>query len=178
VDGGRKMTRSKKETTSIIEPTQAELALYNQIITDLQEEQIDEFANEYFDLVQAEKIKCSFPKYVIDKVVRPVKPGDTISYSDENNNIQYLFCLVRKDIEDKTYLLFSLVDSETETLRTDQVYLFFVDGLDENGIEVIDIMPATEDAEKILDIMEASDDVEMVEGDIQEETEESSNKSM
>lgn len=160
------MTRNKKETTSIVEPSQAELALYNQIIADLQEEQIDEFANEYFDLVQAEKIKCSFPKYVIDKVVRPVKPGDTISFVDENNTMQYLFCLVRKDIEDKTYLLFSLVDAETESLRTDQVYLFFVDGLDENGIEVIDIVPASEDAEKILDILEASEDVELVEGDV------------
>lgn len=165
------MTKKNKETTSIIEPTGAELALYNQLIKDLQEEQLDEFANEYFDLVQKEECKCSFPKYIIDKLIRPVKPGDTISFIDENNTINYLFCLVRKDIEEKTYLLFALVDNETEALMTDQVYLFHVDGYDENGIEEIDLVPASEEAERILDIMEADEDVSMVEGDIQEEEE-------
>jgi hypothetical protein len=163
------MAREPKKTTSIIEPSQAELNLYNQLIKDLQETQLDEFANEYFDLVQKEEINCSFPKFIIDKLIRPVKPGDTISYVDENNTIQYLFCLVRKDIEDKTYLLFAMVDSETESLKTDQVYLFFVDGYDENNIEIIDLFPAGEEAERILDLIEGDENVAVVEGDIQEE---------
>lgn len=163
------MARKNKEQSSIIEPTEAELNLYNQLIKDLTEEQLDEFANEYYDLVQQEQIKVSFPRHIINKLIRPVKPGDTISFIDENNSVQYLFCLVRKDIEIKTYLLFALVDSETETLLTDQVYLFFVDGYDENGIEVIDIFPAGEEAEKILDLIEGDNGVQMVEGDIQEE---------
>jgi hypothetical protein len=156
------MTRKPKETTSIVEPTQAELNLYNQLIKDLQEDQLDEYANEYFDLVQKEESNISFPRYVIDKLVRPVKPGDTISYMDEKNTIQYLFCLVRKDIEDKTYLLFAMVDSETEALKPEHVYLFFVDGVDENGIEIIDLFPAGEEAERILDLLEEDESVEMV----------------
>jgi hypothetical protein len=163
------MARQPKKTTSIIEPSQAELNLYNQLIKDLQEQQLEEYANEYFDLVQKEELKCSFPKFIIDKMIRPVKPGDTISYVDENNTIQYLFNLVRKDIEDKTYLLFALVDSETESLKTDQVYLFFVAGYDENGIEEIDLFPAGEEAERILDLIEGDENVKMVTGDIQEE---------
>ena len=156
------MAREQKITTSIIEPSDAELALYNQIIKDLTEEQLDEFANDYFDLVQQEKTKSSFPKFVIDKMIRPVKPGDTISFVDENNTVQYLFCLVRKDIEIKTYLLFALVDSDSETIRTDQVYLFHVDGIDEDGIEIIDIMSNSEESERILNILESDEDVELV----------------
>lgn len=163
------MARKNKETTSIIEPSKAELNLYNNLVGDLQEEQLDEFANEYFDLVQKEQCKVSFPKFVIDKVIRPVKPGDTISYVDENNKIKYLYNLIRKDIEEKTYLLFAMVDDETETINADQVFLFFVDGCDENGIEIIDLMPAGEEGERILDIMEADADVEMVTPDIPEE---------
>jgi hypothetical protein len=166
------MSRENKITTSIIEPTQAELSLYNEVIKDLNEEQLDEFANEYFDLVQSEKIKTSFPKYVIDKMIRPVKPGDTISYIDENNATRYLFCLVRKDIETTTYLLFALVDNETESLLTDEVYLFCVCGYDENGIEEIDIMSQSEETEKILDMLEGDNDIELVDGSIQEEEKE------
>jgi hypothetical protein len=163
------MTKKNKITTSIIEPTQAELNLYNQLIKDLTEEQLDENANEYFDLVQSEQIKCSFPKYVINKYIRPVKPGDTISFMDEKNTSHFLYCLLRKDIENKTYLLFSMVDVESESLNTDQVYLFYVDGYDENGIEIIDIVPSGAEGERILDIMEGDKNVQMVEGDIQEE---------
>lgn len=163
------MARKNKDATSIIEPSQAELALYNDLLKDLQEEQLDEFANEYFELVQKEQCKVSFPRYVIDKIVRPVKPGDTISYVDENNVIKYLYCLIRKDIEEKTYLLFAMVDNETESINSEQVYLFFVDGVDEDGIEIIDLMPAGEEGERILDIMEADIDVELVETAIPEE---------
>lgn len=163
------MARKKKQVTSIIEPTESELKLYNQVIGDLTEEQIDEYATEYFEEVAAEKANVSFPKFVIDKIIRPVKPGDTISFVDENNEVQFLFCLVRKDIETKTYLLFALVDKATEELLTDQVYLFFVDGYDENGIEEIDIMPAGEEAERILDLIEGDENVVMVEKPIQEE---------
>jgi hypothetical protein len=163
------MARKSKDATSIIQPTEAELNLYNQLIKDLTEEQLDEFANEFYDAVQKEEINISFPRFIIDKLIRPVKPGDTISFADENNSIQYLFCLVRKDIETKTYLLFSLVDKETESLRTDQVYLFAVMGYDENGIEEIDIVPASEEAERILDLIEGDSNVQMVSGDIQEE---------
>lgn len=165
------MARKNKEITSIIEPSKAELALYNQIIKELNEEQLDEFANNYFEEVQQEKIKISFPKYVIDKVIRPVKPGDTISFIDENNIIQYLFCIIRKDIEAKTYLLFTLVDAETETLKPEETYLFFVDGFDENGIEIIDIHPIGVEAERILDLIEEDKDVELVGESIQEEKE-------
>jgi hypothetical protein len=156
------MARNQKETTSIIEPTEAELSLYNQLLKDLTEEQLDEFANEYFDLVQKEECNCSFPKFVIDKLIRPVKPGDTISFIDENNEIQYLFCSIRQDIETKTYLLFSLVDKENDSIIPEQTYLFFVNGYDENGIEEIDIMMAGDEAERILNIIEASDDIEMI----------------
>lgn len=165
------MTREQKETTSIITPSQAELNLYNQIVKDLQEEQLDEFANEYYDLVQKEECKCSFPKFIIDKMIRPVRPGDTISYIDENNEVQYLFCAIRKDIEDKTYLLFSLVDKKTESIIPAETYLFFVCGYDENGIEEIDIHPANEEAERILNIIEDDGHVKLVEADIQEEEE-------
>lgn len=158
------MAKNKKITTSIIEPTEAELALYHKIIGDLNEEQLDEFATQYFEAVQSESTKSSFPKFVIDKVIRPVKPGDTIQFVDENNVVIYLFCIVRKKIEETTYLLFSMVDNETETLMTDKVYLFYVDGYDENGIEEIDVFPSGEEGERILDIIEEDANVQLVEG--------------
>lgn len=162
------MARKKKEATSIIEPTEAELKLYNQIIGDLTEEQLDEFATEYFEEVAAERVNMSFPKFVITKIIRPVKPGDTISFVDEHNDTQFLFCIIRKEIEGKIYLLFAMVNKEDETILTDQVYLFNVDGYDENGIEEIDLVPASEDAERILDLIEGDVDVTMVEKTIPE----------
>jgi hypothetical protein len=162
------MAKRKKDATSIIEPTEAELSLYQQVIVDLTEEQLDEFANEYFEQVQAEKTKSSFPRFVVDKIIRPVKPGDTIQFMDEDNNVNFLFCLIRKEIEGKTYLLFSMVNNETETLMPDQVYLFFVDGYDENGIEMLDIFPAGEEGERILDIMEGEENVQMAEMAVKE----------
>jgi hypothetical protein len=162
---------NKKKQNSIIEPTDAELKLYNQVTQGLDDYQLEEYSKEYFGLVQQEKMNVSFPKFIIDKLIRPIKEGDTIEFVDENNQQNFLYALIRKDIEDTTYLIFSKVDNETETLLTDEVYLFYVDGHDENGIEIIDVMPQGEKAEKILDIIEGDNDVEMVNEQMVQETE-------
>jgi hypothetical protein len=161
----------KKKQSSIIEPTEAELKLYRQVEQSLNDYQIDEFTKEYFTLVQQEKMHVSFPKFIIDKVIRPIKPGDTIEYVDENNKVNYLYATVRKDIEDTSYIIFVKVDAETETLDTDYVYLFFVEGFDDNGIEIIDIMPSGEETEKILDIIEGDADVELADEQLAQEKE-------
>jgi hypothetical protein len=165
------MTKKAKNQSSLVEPTESELKIFNDLTQGFDDTQMDELSNEYYDLVEKEKTKVSFPRFIIDKYIRSIKPGDTIQYIDENNVTQFLFCLVRHHVEGKDYMLFSLVDKETETLLPEQVYLFFADGYDENGIEYIDIMSDNEEAERICQIIEEEADVKVVEQDIPEEEE-------
>jgi|SRR5690554_4588049 len=144
---------SKKEVNSIIEPTDEELKVYNKLIKDIDEKQLDVFVNEYFELVKNEEINISFPRFMINKLIRPISEGDTISIVTEENEIVYLFCLIRKEIEGKIYLLFAKV-AEDETLYHDEVYLFYVCDVDNIGTEVIDIIPVGEESERILSIIE------------------------
>lgn len=145
---------SKKNQSSIIEPTEKELEVFQKLIKNLKEEQLDEFANEYFELVREEKIKISFQKFVIDKMVRPIQEGDTVDFKLNNNEVILMFCLYRKEINNKNYLLFAKVDKETETLFHEDIYLFYVDGVDELGTEILDIIPNNEESKKILKIIE------------------------
>lgn len=146
---------AKFNQNSIIEPSEEELAVYNQFVNDITNEQMDVFANKYFELVQAEKINVSFPKYLIDQIIRPISEGDTIAFEDTEGTKHMLFCILRKEIEGKTYLAFCKVEEETETLIHDTTYLFFVDGTDNIGMEMIDIIPAGEESQRILELMEA-----------------------
>jgi hypothetical protein len=145
---------SKLNQNSIIEPSAAELAMYKTFVNELDDEQLDELSNEYFELVSKEEIKVSFPKFLIDKFIRPIQKGDTITMDIEEGDKVIFFCIMRRDFEEKTYLLFCKVDTESETLYHDKVYLFFVDGEDENGTEVIDIVPHGEESQRILLVLE------------------------
>lgn len=151
---------SKQETNSIIEPTEEELIAYKQVIADISEEQMDELASQYFEEVN-EGLNISFPKYLIDKFIRPIQPGDTINIQTEERKTVFLFCLVREEIEGVTYLIFAEANGETEELNAETIYLFYICGLDDIGMEIIDIMPAGEETEKILDLLEAKSDVEL-----------------
>lgn len=163
---------SKKiKQNSIIEPSEQEIKLYQDIVKDLDEVQIDNYANEYFDLVQKEEIKVSYAKFVIDKVIRPIAVGDTITMQDTNGNNKFLVCLVRKEIEGTDYLIFAMVDNETETIIPEMVYLFHVEGRDEVGMEIIDIVASGPEGERILNIIEGDADVEMVEVQTKKEEE-------
>lgn len=145
---------AKHQQSSIIEPTKEELAMYEQFVKDISDEQMDDLSNEYFDLVQKKQIDVSFPRFLIDKIIRPISPGDTIKIYDENNKEIPLFCLLREEIDGEKYILMCMVDEDTETLIHDNVYIFTVVGTDNIGTEVIDLMPAGELADKVLQIME------------------------
>lgn len=160
---------SKKQQSAMIEPTEGELSLYQNLIQDISEHDMDFYANQYFELVQAEKINISFPKFIIDKIIRPIEVGDTITIKDSAGNNSFLICLIRKEIEGKDYLIFGKVDNETETVIPEDVYLFHVEGRDEAGIEIIDIVESSPEAERILDIIEGDEDVELIETNIQKE---------
>jgi hypothetical protein len=154
---------AKQEQHSIIEPSEEELVVYKQLVTDLPDDQMDDLANEYFEKVNNEDIGISFPRYLIDKFVRPVQPGDTIHFQTEDRKNKVLFCLVREIVEEVTYLIFAEADPETENLNTEFIYLFHVCGLDNIGTEMIDILPNSPEADKILDILEAKTDVKVAE---------------
>lgn len=159
-----------KNQSSIIEPTEAELALYKTFSEELTEEQLDAFSDEYYDLVQNEEINVSFVKFIIDKVIRPIKEADVIQFETSDMGTVFLFCLLRKNIEGKDYLLFAKVDEEKEELdQSGDVFLFYVDGVDETGMEIIDIMANGEETEAILNIMEESIHVEFTKETIPEE---------
>jgi hypothetical protein len=151
---------AKQEQNSITEPSEEELVIYRQLVSDITEEQMDELANEYFELV-SEGTSMSFPRFLIDKFVRPIEPGDTINFQTEEREVKFLFCLVREEIDEVCYLLFAEADAESEALNTENVYLFNVCGKDEINMEIIDIMPAGEETERILDLLEAKTDVSM-----------------
>jgi hypothetical protein len=153
---------SKQDQNSIVQPSEAELTVYKQLIVDIPENQLDELANEYFEEVSKNELAISFPRFVIDKMVRPIQPGDTISFQTAEDATVYLFCLVRKEVEGVSYLLFAQANGETEELNTEVTYLFFVDGKDDIGTEIIDIVPAGELSEKVLDAMEADQDVQIL----------------
>lgn len=145
---------SKLNQSSIIEPTAEELVLYKSFVNELDDEQLDELSNEYFELVSKEEIKISFPKFLIDKFIRPIQKGDTITMDTEEGSKVIFFCIMRQEFEGKDYLLFCKVDEESETLYHDKVYLFFVDGVDEVGTEIIDIVPYGEESQRILTVLE------------------------
>lgn len=145
---------AKQEQNSMKEPTEEELAVYNNFVGDIDDNQMDMFANEYYDLVAKEEIDCSFPKFLIDKIVRPVSAGDTLTIQDENSDNHLLFCIKRMEINEVDYLAFCRVDEETETLIHDTTYLFYVSGKDNIGMEEIDLVPAGDKAQEILNIME------------------------
>lgn len=155
---------SKQDQHSIIEPTADELVIYKQLTQDIPDYQMDELANEYFEEVSGNNLNISFPRFIINKMVRPIKEGDTISFKTAEGIDTFLFCLIRKEIEDRFYLLFAEADGETEDLKTEVTYLFYVDGVDEIGTEIIDIMPSGEETERILDIMEEDADVILAKG--------------
>jgi hypothetical protein len=155
-----------KDQNSIIIPTEEELVIYKQFVNDIPDSQIDEYANEYYDLVSSGVTKVSFPRFMIDKIIRPIKEGDTINFETEDKQTIFMFCIVRKNIEGKDYLLFCKVDTETETLYHEEVYLFFVDGKDNIGTEILDIVPSGEEANKILALMEVDLDVAEIKEDI------------
>lgn len=163
------MSNKSKKQSVVQEPTESELKLYKEVTADFSEEQMDELSQDYFGLVEQEKTNVSFPRFIIDKFIRKIQPGDTIEFFDETNTIKHLFCLNRDCIEGKDYLLFALVESETETLITDSIYLFEVCEYDENGIEIIDIMGNNEETNRILDLMEVNSDGELAEETIPEE---------
>lgn len=146
------MKDNKFNQSSIIEPTDVELKTYKSFIKDLNDEQMDELSNEYFTLVSEEKINISFPKFLIDKFIRPIEKGDTIFMDVEDDSKIILFCIMRQELEGKTYLVFCKVDEDSETLYHDEVYLFFVDGYDEVGTEIIDVIYGEESAEIIASL--------------------------
>lgn len=156
------MSRKKINQNSIIEPTEDEIKLFKSLVKDMTEAQLDYYSNEYFNLIKNEKSKISFAKFVIDKIVRAIQPGDTIAYNDSEDNNHYLFCLIRENIENTDYLLFAKVDEETQQLIAEEQYLFYVYGLDENNFEIIDIV-SKDKANRILDIMEELPDVKTIE---------------
>jgi hypothetical protein len=149
---------SKQTQGSIVEPTEEELVIYKQLTQHITDEQMDELVTDYFIKVSEESLDVSFPRFLITKMVRPIQPADTITVQVEGGENTNLFCLLRKTIEGKDYLLFAFANAETEELDTTTVYLFFVDGIDEIGTEIIDILPSGPEAERILDIMEADVD--------------------
>lgn len=159
------MANKKIKQNSIIEPTEEEIKLFQELIQDMPDKQMDSYSNEYFDKVKNEEINISFARFVIDKLVRPIQPGDTISYEDDKNEVHHLFCLIRKEIEGTSYLLFSKVDGETEELITEYTYLFYVHEIDEKGFEVIDLMPNGEETERVLDLMEEDVNVEFIDSE-------------
>lgn len=150
----RRINMSKQNPNSVVEPSEEELVIYRQFVGDIPEDQMDELANNYFTEV-AEGLSISFPKYLINKFIRPIQAGDTINFQTEERNEIYLFCLVREEVEGVTYLLFGEADAESENLNTDKVYLFYVCGSDSIGMEEIDIMAAGPETERILDLLEA-----------------------
>lgn len=164
---------ASKEQNTIIDPTEQELKVYQDLVNELDEMQMDNLANAYYEYINTNKDekKCSFAKFVIDKLIRPVQEGDTINYVDDKGQLEHLFCLVRKTIEDKDYLIFAMVDKETEELRTEQVFLFYVEGKDELGMEIIDVFEKGEEAERILDLIEASEDVEVTGTEVNKDVE-------
>lgn len=145
---------SKLNQNSIIEPSAEELKIYKTFISQLDDEQLDELSNEYFELVSNEELNVSFPRFLIDKFIRPIQKGDTINIATEEDENVIFFCIMRQDFEEKTYLLFCKVDAESETLYHDKVYLFFVDGVDEVGTEIIDLVPYGKESQRILTILE------------------------
>lgn len=145
---------AKSNQNSIIEPTPEELVIYQDLIQGIPDFQMDDLAQEYYEEVSQKGLNISFPRYLINKMVRPIKPADTITVEVEGGKNVNLFCLVRETINEVDYLLFAEADPDTEELKTEVTYLFYVVGKDEVGTETIDILPNCQETEEILDILE------------------------
>lgn len=153
---------------NVIKPTEKELAMYQTLVAEADEHQMDFLANEYFSYITSnDNKKISFARFVIDKLIHPIRETDTISYIDDKGSQHYLYCLVRRTIEGNDYLIFAKVIEESETINEKEVYLFKVVGRDEIGIEEIDICEKSEDSARILMLMDELDEEE-VEDDVQE----------
>lgn len=143
----------KSNQNSLIEPTQKELEMFKNISDQIDETTMDNLANEYFDLVTKDEIKISFPRFILDKYVRSIKEGDTIEFRTEDKQLIYLFCILRKTINETDYLLFAKAD-DNGSLNTEETYLFFVYEIDSDGIEILDIIPSGEEADVIINKLE------------------------